>query len=106
LKYYIERKDFDYAKKDPDPRVFPIYLKIVNNIEDDDFNTLTEEQKKEFVFGKVLELTYEQLEFAKNTNKVQEFNFKSIIVKISSQILCGSFIITYRTSHKSYVKRT
>jgi hypothetical protein len=68
LKYYIERKDFDYAKKDPDPRVFPIYLKIVNNIEDDDFNTLTDEQKKEFVFGKVQELTYEQLEFAKNTS--------------------------------------
>ena len=30
-----------YAKKDSDPRVFPMYLRIANNIGDGDFNSLT-----------------------------------------------------------------
>jgi hypothetical protein len=37
-------------------------------MQDDDFNTLTDDQKKEFVFGKVRELTTDQFEFAKNTS--------------------------------------
>jgi hypothetical protein len=66
LKHYIQSGYFGYAKKDSDPRVFPMYLRIANNIGDDDFDSLTEEQKKEFVLGKLEMLTDKQLEFAKN----------------------------------------
>jgi len=67
LNYYIERKDFDYAKEHHDPRVFPIYLRIVDNMQDKDFNSLTDEQKKEFIFGK-FDLTDKQFEFAKTAS--------------------------------------
>jgi hypothetical protein len=64
LENYIEGKDFKDAKEYYDPRVFPIYLRIVDYMEDEDFNTLTDEQKKEFIFGKIDCLTDKQLEFA------------------------------------------
>jgi hypothetical protein len=65
---YIEGKDFKDAKEYYDPRVFPIYLRIVDCMEDEDFETLTDEQKKEFIFGKIDCLTDNQLEFAKNAS--------------------------------------
>ena len=66
LHTYDLGRNFEGAKNDSDSRILPMYLKIVNNIEDDDFDTLTYEQKKEFVLGKVQNLTAKQLEFAKN----------------------------------------
>ena len=68
LQSYDNRKNFEGAKNDSDPRVFPMYLKIVDYIEDDDFNKLTDEQKKEFVFGKIDILTDKQFEFAGNAS--------------------------------------
>jgi hypothetical protein len=62
------RERFEDAKKDSDPRVFPMYLRIVDRIPNRHFNTLTDEQKKEFVFGKLNHLTREQVQFAKDTS--------------------------------------
>jgi hypothetical protein len=62
------RERFEDAKKDSDPRVFPMYLRIVDRIPNRHFNTLTDEQKKEFVFGKLNPLTPEQVQFAKDTS--------------------------------------
>jgi hypothetical protein len=68
LQSYSNSGYFEDAKKDPDPRVFPIYLRIVNYMESEDFETLTDEQKKKFVFGKLEILTAKQFEFAKNAS--------------------------------------
>jgi len=57
---------FEDAKKDPDPRVFPIYLRIVYYMEDEYFDMLDDNQKREFVFGKSYNLTTKQFEFAKD----------------------------------------
>ena len=68
LKVYTDMRAFKAAKNDPDPKIFPMYLKIVDKIEDEDFNTLTDDQKKEFVLGKLQNLSNYQLDFAKNTS--------------------------------------
>jgi hypothetical protein len=68
LKLYTDRIAFEFAKNDPDPRVFPMYLKVVDKMTDEDFNTLTDDQKKEFVLGKLQNLSNYQFDFAKNTS--------------------------------------
>jgi hypothetical protein len=80
LQRYDNRKNFEGAKRDSDPRILPMYLKIVNNIKDDDFDTLTDDQKKEFIFGKLEMLTANQFEFAKNISGY--FNSLNLISKI------------------------
>ncbi len=62
--YYSYGSDFHAAKKDPDPRVFDMFVKIVESMRDDDFYSLTDEQRKEFLLGKVLNITEEQLNYA------------------------------------------
>jgi hypothetical protein len=52
----------------------------VDEMQDKDFDSLTEEQKKEFVFGKLELLTANQFEFAKNTSGY--FNSLNLISKI------------------------
>jgi hypothetical protein len=60
-----ERKDnFAGAKNDPHPEVFPLYLKIANEMWDDDFDTLDKYQKEEFLLGKLEDLTDKQIDYA------------------------------------------
>jgi len=81
LEKYNKNKNFYGAKEDSDPRIFSMYLKIIEDIEDKDFETLTDEQKKEFVFGKLENLTAKQFEFAKNISGY--FNSLNLISKIN-----------------------
>jgi len=81
LENYNRNKNFYDAKEDSDPRIFSMYLKIIEDMEDEDFETLTDEQKKEFVFGKLENLTAKQFEFAKNISGY--FNSLSLISKIN-----------------------
>ena len=73
LKTYDRNKDFQGAKNDDDPRVFPMYLKIVDEMHDSDFETLDKEQKIDFVMGKITELTNKQLEFVKTNIKKSDY---------------------------------
>ena len=84
LQSYSNNGYFEDAKDDSDPRVLSMYLKIVNNMKDKDFDTLTDEQKKEFVFGKTENLTKKQFEFAKNISGY----YNSLDLK-SKVIFCG-----------------
>jgi hypothetical protein len=84
LQSYSNNGYFEDAKDDSDPRVLSMYLKIVNNMKDKDFDTLTDEQKKEFVFGKTQNLTKKQFEFAKNISGY----YNSLDLK-SKIIFCG-----------------
>ncbi len=86
--YYNHREDFNKAKNDPDPRVFPMYLKIVDKMADEDFNTLTDDQKKEFVLGKLDELTDQQLLFAMKTSGY----YNSINSELSSSYLLNKIM--------------
>jgi hypothetical protein len=81
LEYYNRNKSFHGAKHDSDPRIFSMYLKIIEDMEDEDFETLTDEQKKEFIFGKLEMLTAKQFEFAKNISGY--FNSLNLISKIN-----------------------
>ena len=80
LQYLTLRERFEDAKNDSDPRVFPMYLRIVDRMPNRYFNTLTDEQKKEFVFGKLNNLSTEQVQFAKDTSGY--FNSLDIMDKI------------------------
>ena len=66
LQEYDNNGDFSGAKNDSDSRIFPMYLRIVDRMQWHDFDVLDDNQKREFVFGKMHDLTNEQLEFAKN----------------------------------------
>ena len=81
LQEYSNNKYFDDAKNDSDPRVFSMYLKITNDIKDREFDTLTDEQKKEFVFSKIHNLTDKQFEFAKNiSGYYNSLSFKGKVI--------------------------
>jgi hypothetical protein len=67
LQGYTDSRHFSAAKKDTDPRIFPLYLKIVENMDDENFDMLEDEQKKEFVMSKLEDLTDKQFEYAKTT---------------------------------------
>ena len=58
------KSNFLAAKNDPDPKIFPMYIKIAEAIDDSDFKTLTDEQKKDFILGKYDNLTKSQLNYA------------------------------------------
>ena len=64
LEEYNASKNFYGAKNDPNPKIFPMYLKIANKIKDEDFETLNNEQKIEFLMGKSSSLTDNQFEYA------------------------------------------
>ena len=82
LQQYDQTGDFQGAKKDEDARVFPMYLKIVNKIKDKDFDSLNEEQKKEFVLGKFEDLPSHQLDYAIKNFKGQYYNSLDLEDKI------------------------
>ena len=73
LNEYNKKINFQGAKNDPDPRVFPMYLKIIGGMEDSDFETLDKEQKIDFVMGKITHLTDKQIEFVKANVKKSDY---------------------------------
>ena len=83
LHAYDENKDFTSAKNDSDSRVFPMYLKIVNEIKDSHFDTLTDEQKKEFLLGKDINyFTEEQFDYILKNAKSEYYNSLDLDGKI------------------------
>ncbi len=81
---YYNRNDFYGAKNDDDPRVFEIYLKIAKKIDDEDFNTLTSEQKKEFVLGRsVDDMTTTQINYALDNHRKEYHNSLDVKGKIA-----------------------
>jgi hypothetical protein len=81
LHEYDENRDFQGAKNDSDPRVLPMYLKIVGQIKDSDFDTLTDEQKKEFLLSKI-EITDKQFAYAIKEFKGEYYNSLDLTGKI------------------------
>ena len=71
----IFHRSFAYAKNDEHPEVFDMYLKIANTIKDSNFETLTDNQKKEFLLGKaVYEITMTQFDYAIENFKGEYYN--------------------------------
>ena len=81
LHLYDKDGYFKSAKNDSDSRVFPMYLKIVNGIKDSDFDTLTDEQKKEFLLSKI-EITDKQFAYAIKEFKGEYYNSLDLNGKI------------------------
>ena len=81
LHEYDENRDFQDAKNDSDSRIFPMYLKIVRQIKDSDFDTLTDEQKKEFLLSKI-EITTKQFDYAIKEFKGEYYNSLDLTGKI------------------------
>ena len=87
LHEYDENRDFTSAKNDKHPEVFPMYLKIVYKIEDSDFETLTDEQKKESLLGKnYYRLTNKQVEYVMKKFKGEYYNSLDLTDKIHFSI--------------------
>jgi len=86
LSIYDRNQDFQGAKNDDDPRVFPMYIKIVDEMYDSDFETLDKEQKIEFVLGKVYSLSKRQKEFVKTNIKRSDYysSLQTIYSKIEA----------------------
>ena len=71
----IFHRSFAYAKNDEHPEVFDMYLKIANTIKDSNFETLTDNQKKEFLLGKDLyKITITQFTYAIENFKGEYYN--------------------------------
>jgi hypothetical protein len=81
LHEYDENRDFQGAKNDSDSRIFPMYLKIVRYMKDSDFDTLTDEQKKEFLLSKI-EITTKQFDYAIKEFKGEYYNSLDLTGKI------------------------
>jgi hypothetical protein len=81
LHLYDKDGYFKSAKNDSDSRVFPMYLKIVDEIKDSDFDTLTDEQKKEFLLSKI-EITDKQFAYAIKEFKGEYYNSLDLNGKI------------------------
>lgn len=76
-------RSFDFAKNDEHPEVFDMYLKIANTIKDSNFETLTDNQKKEFLLGKDLyEITMTQFNYAIENFKGEYYNSLDLDNKI------------------------
>ncbi len=64
LKYILERKDFDYAKSYSDPKLLTLYLQMVDDISDENFDSLNAEEKKLFLmFRDPEDFTDHQLDY-------------------------------------------
>ena len=87
LHLYDKDRYFASAKNDEHPEVFPMYLKIVNRIKDSDFDTLTDDQKKEFFLSKSIDyLTEKQLEYILKNAKSEYYNSLDLYGKIKFAI--------------------
>ena len=83
---YTEEKSnsisFASAKNDKHPEVFDMYLKIVNTINDSDFDTLTDDQKREFLLNKITNITQKQFTYAIENFKGDYYNSLDLDGKI------------------------
>jgi len=83
---YTEEKSnsisFASAKNDEHPEVFDMYLKIVNTINDSDFDTLTDDQKREFLLNKITNITQKQFTYAIENFKGDYYNSLDLDGKI------------------------
>ncbi len=83
---YTEEKSnsisFASAKNDKHPEVFDMYLKIVNKINDSDFDTLTDDQKREFLLNKITNITQKQFTYAIENFKGEYYNSLDLDGKI------------------------
>ena len=83
---YTEEKSnsisFASAKNDKHPEVFDMYLKIVNKINDSDFDTLTDDQKREFLLNKITNITQKQFTYAIENFKGDYYNSLDLDGKI------------------------
>ena len=83
---YTEEKsnsiNFASAKNDEHPEVFDMYLKIVNTINDSDFDTLTDDQKREFILNKITNITQKQFTYAIENFKGEYYNSLDLTGKI------------------------
>jgi hypothetical protein len=87
LHLYDKDGYFASAKNDEHPEVFPMYLKIVNRIKDSDFDTLTDDQKKEFFLSKSIDyITEKQLEYILKNAKSEYYNSLDLYGKIKFAI--------------------
>ena len=75
-------KSFDAAKNDEHPEVFDMYLKIANTIKDSDFETLTDDQKKEFLLSKIHGINEKQFDYAIENFKGEYYNSLDLDGKI------------------------
>ncbi len=82
LSQYYVKKSFTSAKNDEHLEVFPMYLKIVNRMKDSDFDTLTDDQKKEFILNKIDYLTDKQFAYAIKEFKGEYYNSLGLDGKI------------------------
>jgi len=73
---------FDFAKNDEHPEVFDMYLKIANTMNDSNFETLTDEQKKEFLLGKLYDISQKQFKYATENFKGEYYNSLDLNDKI------------------------
>ena len=88
LNEYYQNKDFKAAKNDEHPEVFDMYLKVRNNIKDSDFETLTDEQKKESLLSKgVYVITSNQLNYAIENFKGEYYNSLDLDNKVKFAVL-------------------
>jgi hypothetical protein len=88
LNEYYQNKDFNAAKNDEHPEVFDMYLKVINNIKDSDFETLTDEQKKEYLLSKgVYIITQKQFTYAIENFKGEYYNSLDLDNKVKFAVL-------------------
>ena len=83
-KDYILNRQFHLAKDDENPEVLNIYLKHIQDINDEYFQELNDAQKSAFLSGRFDELTNNQFEYAKNISGY--YNSLHLIKKIDFAI--------------------
>jgi len=77
LQDYLDDQDFNSAKNNE--KIFPLYLKFVKSMQDEDFETLNDEQKKEFLQGKEpYVITHNQKDYIQNNPKFQSIYLNSL----------------------------
>jgi len=108
LNNYNRQGNFKGAKSDYDSRVFPMYLKIVGRIGDDDFETLTAEEKKQFVMGKdpyersdddyydEPDLSDQQLQYVSNNIEREYYNSLDLSGKIHFAVRTNDQNLIYK----------
>ena len=75
-------KSFASAKNDEHPEVFDMYLKITNTMKDSDFETLTDDQKREFLLSKIQGINEKQFNYAIENFKGEYYNSLDLNGKI------------------------
>jgi len=104
LHLYDKDGYFASAKNDEHPEVFPMYLKIVNRIKDSDFDTLTDDQKKEFFLSKSIDyITEKQLEYILKNAKSEYYNSLDLYGKIKFAIKINDQNLLFKLAENSKI---